>query len=358
MDHGSRTGGLRPRRGQRWSGGPVRRCGRRPRRRPEDPQRAELGAAVPRASPVGLVLRARRLVSVHRATARGSSRAGALRGAESAARSCRCSPTWNWPAVRWPWTAPHPRRSPAGVPTPRTGYARSQGPQPPPRAGSSIRRTTTGVGLRRTAGHTKCSATQQPSSTHRGRPGSAADDGLGLLARWNRRTHRRRLRRFSDPARSGEPGQHGSGRVPHASGGGGRRGHRLRHGSPDGSRQPTEHASCGCSMCCADTTVRERDRRSWTPSSAPSPVSCGSPGRIRAPTASIGATASCQMGPRGRTSVPAACGCCTGSDSRCPLWWKQWSVAGTGDHGLRGWHPRGFKTFAGIPSPRARPMIR
>ncbi|MBK8730869.1 MAG: AAA family ATPase [Tetrasphaera sp.] len=35
-------------------------------------------------------------------------------------------------------------------------------------------------------------------------------------------------------------------------------------------------------------------------------------------------------------------------------WWKQWSVAGTGDLGSRGWFPRGIKGFARMQSPTAR----
>ena len=37
-------------------------------------------------------------------------------------------------------------------------------------------------------------------------------------------------------------------------------------------------------------------------------------------------------------------------------WWKQWSVAGTGDIGLRGLFPRGIKALVRMPSPKARPM--
>ena len=31
--------------------------------------------------------------------------------------------------------------------------------------------------------------------------------------------------------------------------------------------------------------------------------------------------------------------------------WTQWSATGTGDHGLRGWFPRGIKALAGMPTP-------
>lgn len=36
-------------------------------------------------------------------------------------------------------------------------------------------------------------------------------------------------------------------------------------------------------------------------------------------------------------------------------WWKQRSVAGTGDHGSKGLFPRGIKATARVPSPGVRP---
>ena len=45
-----------------------------------------------------------------------------------------------------------------------------------------------------------------------------------------------------------------------------------------------------------------------------------------------------------------------GKGSSLCVGWKQWSVAGTGDIGLRGLFPRGIKALVRMPSPKARPM--
>lgn len=44
--------------------------------------------------------------------------------------------------------------------------------------------------------------------------------------------------------------------------------------------------------------------------------------------------------------------------SRLITWWKQLSVAGTGDLGFRSSFPRGIKGFAAPPTPRVRLMTR